>query len=184
MEICPMKLRAPLAALSVLALSACGSSPEENTEAASETATQTPEPVVAVQQFVDTVSASDLYETEAGKLAQAKGTTQAVKDFGAMMVKDHATSTGDLKTAVATNPDLMLAPQLTAEQQTKLDQLKAANGSQFDNLYALQQVAAHEDALGLLKDYSTTGSDEALRGFAGKVVPVVEHHLEAAKKLP
>lgn len=181
-----MKIRSTLAAVSLLALAACNSSAEESAtpDAATEAGTETPSPIVAVQQFVDTVSASDLYETEAGKLAQAKGSSQAVKDFGAMMMKDHAVSTANLKTAVATNPNLMLAPQLTTEQQTKLDQLKAATGVQFDNLYALQQVGAHEDAAELLKDYAMSGSDAALRGFAGKTAPVVEHHLDEARKLP
>lgn len=181
-----MKVRFTLAAVSLLALAACNSSSEESAAPTdvTEAGPETPSPIVAVQQFVDTVSASDLFETEAGRLAEAKGSSQAVKDFGAMMVKDHAVSTTNLKTAVAANPNLMLSPQLTSEQTTKLDQLKAATGSRFDQLYALQQVAAHTDAASLLKDYSLTGGDSALRAFAGKTAPVVEHHLEEARKLP
>ncbi|WEK47795.1 MAG: DUF4142 domain-containing protein [Candidatus Andeanibacterium colombiense] len=180
-----MILRASALTLSLLALMACGSSPGDTaSDANNETSTPAPATTVAVQQFVDTVGASDLYETEAGRLAQHKGSAQAVKDFGAMMVKDHANSTADLKAAVATNPDLMLSPQLTADQQAKLDQLKGASGSAFDDAYAMQQVAAHEDALGLLKDYGTSGTEAALRDFAGKAAPVVAHHLEMARKLP
>lgn len=184
-----MNLRAPLIlplfALSCLTLSACGSSSDETpSDAASDIAIETPAPDVAVQQFVDTVAASDVYETEAGKLAQEKGSSQAVKDFGAMMVKDHATSTAALKAAVAKNPKLMLSPQVTEDQQRKLDQLTAATGTRFDQIYAVQQVGAHETALGLLKDFGTSGTDEPLRDFAGKTAPVVEHHLEEAKKLP
>ena len=181
-----MKVRFTFAAVSLLALAACNSSSEESaaTDEATEAGSETPSPIVAVQQFVDTVSASDLFETEAGKLAEAKGSAQAVKDFGAMMVKDHAVSTTNLKTAVATNPNLMLSPQLTSEQTTKLDQLKAATGSRFDQLYALQQVAAHTEAESLLKGYAMSGTDAALREFAGKTAPVVQHHLEEARKLP
>ena len=180
-----MKFGITLAASSLLALAACGSSSDETpTAAATDVAIETPAPDVAVQQFVDTVAASDVYETEAGKLAQEKGSSQAVKDFGAMMVKDHAASTAALKAAVAKNPKLMLTPQVTSSQQSKLDQLTAATGTRFDQIYSIQQVGAHEDALGLLKDFATSGTDEPLRDFAGKTAPVVEHHLEEAKKVP
>lgn len=184
-----MKLRITLATASLLALAACGSSADESptvaaSDAASAVASETPGPDVAVQQFVDTMAASDVYEIEAGKLAQEKGTSQAVKDFGAMMIKDHTTSSSNLKAAVGKNPKLMLSPQMTSAQQSKLDQLTAATGSRFDQIYSIQQVGAHEEALGLLKDFATSGTDEPLRDFAGKTAPVVEHHLEEAKKLP
>ena len=179
-----MQHRIPLLALSALALSACNSSPGETADQApAQTPSKGSASAVAGQQFVDTVSASDLYETEAGELAKANGGSRAVKDFGAMMVKDHAGSTASLKTAVATNPDLMLTPQLTSDQQAKLDQLKQAKGAAFDDLYAAQQVGAHEEALGLLEDYATSGTDPALREFAGKAAPTVERHLDAARKL-
>jgi putative membrane protein len=184
-----MKFRITLATASLLALAACGSSSDEAptgaaSEAASDTASEIPGPDVAVQQFVDTIAASDMYEIEAGKLAQEKGSSQAVKDFGAMMVKDHTASSSNLKGAVGKNPKLMLSPQLTSAQQTRLDQLTAATGSRFDQIYSIQQVGAHEAALGLLKDFATSGTDEPLRDFAGKTAPVVEHHFEEAKKLP
>ena len=116
-----MQHRIPLLASSALALSACNSSPGETADQApAQTPSKGSASAVAGQQFVDTVSASDLYETEAGELAKANGGSRAVKDFGAMMVKDHAGSTASLKTAVAANPDLMLTPQLTSEQQAKL----------------------------------------------------------------
>lgn len=174
----------PVAAFA-LALAACGSSPSENpSDAATDIALETPAPIAAVQQFVDTVAASDLYESEAGKIAQEKGASQAVKDFGAMMVKDHTASTVALKAAVAEgNTELILTPQLMPEQKTKLEALKSA-GSNFDDLYGLQQVEAHEAALKLLKDYAVSGGDAALREFSGKTAITVEHHLEEAKKLP
>ena len=61
--------------------------------------------------------------------------------------------------------------------------LKQAKGAAFDDLYAAQQVGAHEEALGLLEDYATSGTDPALREFAGKAAPTVERHLDAARKL-
>jgi putative membrane protein len=102
-----------------------------------------------------------------------------------MMVKDHTASTAALKAAVAqAKPDMAIAPTLTPALQTKLDQLKAATGSRFDDLYSLQQVGAHQDALNLLRDYSINGAEPAVRDFATKTAPTVEHHLDEARKLP
>ncbi|MGL1585774.1 DUF4142 domain-containing protein, partial [Vibrio parahaemolyticus] len=38
---------------------------------------------------------------DAGTLAQNKGSSQAVKDFGAMMVKDHSAANDKLKSIAA-----------------------------------------------------------------------------------
>ncbi len=120
----------------------------------------------------------------AGKLAQSKGSAQEVKDFGAMMVKDHATSTSSLKAAIAEGA---AGPRpRPAAHHRAADQARAARsaGSNFDAIYRLQQVGAHQDALNLLKDYAINGGQCHLRGFANKTAPVVEHHLEEAQKLP
>ena len=41
------------------------------------------------QSFYKNLAEGGISEVEAGKLAESKGSSQAVKDFGAMMVKDH-----------------------------------------------------------------------------------------------
>ncbi|WP_188643730.1 DUF4142 domain-containing protein [Tsuneonella deserti] len=135
------------------------------------------------QGFVDQASASDMYEIEAGKLAQQTGKSQAVKDFGAMMVKDHTKSSADLKAAAGKADGVTVAPKLTAKQQSGLDALKSA-GDNFDATYKQQQVAAHEQALSMLQGYAQGGDNGALKEFAAKTAPVVEGHLAQARKLP
>jgi predicted outer membrane protein len=71
---------AALALLVPLALAACG-------------APSTPD-------FVQQVAMSDLYEVDAGKIAAAKGQSDAVKQFGQHMVEAHAQTTAELKGVV------------------------------------------------------------------------------------
>lgn len=181
------------AAAGALTLAACGDADEPAADATATgdamaeqttapTATDTATATTA-QAFVDTASASDLYEIEAGKLAQQMGKSQEVKDFGAMMVKDHTKSSADLKTAAASATGVTVNPQLTPMQQSNLDALKDA-GDNFDTVYAQQQVAAHEMALQLLKDYASGGDTPSLKDFASKTAPVVETHLGHARDLP
>jgi putative membrane protein len=187
-----MKFTFPLAATAALALSACGSSDEP-----APMATETPTGALAeadaaaaatavlptdAQGFVDMASASDLYEVEAGKLAQSMGKSQAVKDFGKMMVDGHTKSTADFKTAAASATGVTVAPRLDPKQQTDLDMLEAS-GDDFDAVYKAQMVTAHTQALGLLRNYAAAGDTASLKDFAGKAVPVVQTHLDHANGL-
>jgi len=136
------------------------------------------------QGFVDNAAASDQFEIESSKLAQTMAKDAAVKDFAAMMVKDHTKSSTELKAAAAkATPAVTVAPKLTSQQQSDLDALKSA-GANFDKLYAQKQVAAHTQALALLQGYAATGDAAPLKDFASKTAPVVSKHLDHAKKLP
>lgn len=135
-------------------------------------------------EFANAVAAIDMFEIESGKLAAAKGTSEAVKGIGAALQTDHKKSSDDLKAAAAkADPAITPAPALTAEQQANLDKLKAASGAEFDRLFGEQQVAAHEKALGVLQAYSAGGDAPALREFATKAATVVQGHLDKAHGL-
>ena len=167
-----------------LALAACSQSDDADTTAEDAAATASATPAApAPQDFVNTVAASDMFEIEAAKLAQEQGTSDKIKAFAAMMIKDHTASSDKLKQAAATIDGVTVAPALTTKQQMDLDTLKDA-GDQFDALYAQRQVAAHNEALTLLQGYADNGTENALKTFASDAVPVVQHHLDEAKQLP
>lgn len=183
-----MKINLTIASALALALAACGSQEDpaepvaDDTTAAAEPAAEMPDPSTP-QGFVDMAASSDMYEIEAGKLAQEQGKSQAVKDFGAMMVKDHTASTDKLKAAVAeAGAGVSVPPAMLPKHQKQLDALRSA-GDNFDTLYAQQQQAAHQEALNLLTDQAQTGTVASLKAFAGEVRPVVEGHLEHAREL-
>jgi putative membrane protein len=138
---------------------------------------------MTAQAFADAAAASDTFELESSRLAQKMGKSAAVKDFAAMMIKDHAKSTADLKAAASkASPAVTPAPKMTAEQQSDLDALKAATGN-FDQVYAQKQVAAHEKALAMLQGYASGGDAASLKDFASKTAPVVSGHLDKARSL-
>ena len=134
--------------------------------------------------FATAIAASDMFEIESGKLAQANGTSEAVKSFGAMLVADHTKSSTELKAAAASaSPAVTVPATLPPEQQAKLDALKAAKGADFDRLFGEQQVAAHQMALDTLRGYAAGGDNEGLKTFAAKTATVVEAHLKQARDL-
>ena len=74
---------------------------------------------------------------------------------------------------------------VTPEQRRMLEELQAAPaGAQFDRLYAEQQVMSHRQAVGAFAAYSQTGSDPAVRDFAGRALPTLQGHLAMAERLP
>jgi putative membrane protein len=134
--------------------------------------------VSPAQRFANDVGASDYYEVEAGKLAQEKAQNQALKDFGRMMVDNHTQSTEKLKAAGAkANPAIVPNPALTAEQETNLAALRAAEGAAFDQAYKAQQIAAHEKALALVQGYAADGDVPELKSFATDAQKVIQEHL-------
>lgn len=45
------------------------------------------------------------------------------------------------------------------------------------------QVSAHRDAVSLFERYAKGGNNNALKDWAGKTLPVLQHHLEMAQAL-
>lgn len=183
-----MKAKLFIGLASALALAACGQSNDADQATvdtqANDLAVAEPmaEPDPATPQgFVEMAASSDMYEIEAGRLAQDMGQDQAIKDFGAQMVEDHTTSSNNLRTAAGEAGVTVPAAMLPRHQQ-QLDALRNA-GTNFDSVYAEQQVQAHQEALSLLQTQAQSGTAGPLQAFAEQTAPVVEGHLEHAREL-
>ena len=182
------------AAIAALSLAACGQKTETNGAAtpAEQAATPdanpaativTPADEASAPVFVEKASASDLFEVEAAKLAQATSKNAEVKKFAAEMVAAHTKSTAALKKAVAdaNQTTLVLVTVLPADLQAKLDDLKKA--ANFDKAYLENQVDAHQSALNLMQRYAQDGDVPAIKAFAAATAPTVQQHYDHAKTL-
>jgi putative membrane protein len=155
---------ASLALLASLALASCG-------------APSTPD-------FAQKVVMSDLYEVTAGKIASEKGQSEEVKQFGQQMVEAHSQTTQKLKGIVqAENIKVDLPIELDSTHKQLIDELNAASAADFDKVYHKQQVRAHKQAVDLFERYAKKGDNAAVKQFAAKMLPTIEEHLGAAKKL-
>lgn len=137
---------------------------------------------VSTDAFVTNAAISDMYEIQAGEIAQKKGQSADVKAFGKMMVADHtALSNGMKPLAVAAGKTLPTG--LDERRKGLIDNLNAAAPAEFDQVYLSQQEAAHSEALTLMKGYADNGDDAGLKDAASKAVPKVQAHLDQVKKL-
>lgn len=182
------------AAIAALSLAACGQKTETKGAAtpAEQAATPDANPAATIATpadeasapvFVEKASASDLFEVEAAKLAQATSKNAEVKKFAADMVAAHTKSTAALKKAVADagQTTLVVVTVLPADLQAKLDDLKKA--ANFDKAYLENQVDAHQSALNLMQRYAQDGDVPAIKAFAAATAPVVQQHYDHAKTL-
>src|ERR1700749_27612 len=78
-------------------------------------------------------------EVEMGKLAADKGGSDAVRDFGNRMVKDHSKANDQLKD-VAANMGVTVPDKVNAKQQSMIDKISAMSGAAFDKAYVKEMV--------------------------------------------
>ena len=136
------------------------------------------------QLFANAAAASDAFEIATSNLALTASSSTAIKKFAQKMIEAHTDSTAKLKTASsAATPAITPDPTLTAEQQAKLDALKATSGKAFDQAYIAAQAEGHQKTLDALQSYASTGDVPELKSFASTLVPIVAAHLNMAKGL-
>jgi putative membrane protein len=133
--------------------------------------------------FVKEVAISDMFEIQSNKLAEDKGNASE-KAFATQMVTDHTKTSTELKGLISGGKDKEALPTaLDSSHQSKLDKLKGENGKDFSSDFNSMQVSAHKDAVSLFERYAKGGDTPALKDWAGKTLPALQHHLDMAEKL-
>jgi putative membrane protein len=139
-------------------------------------------------QIAHIVVTANQVDIDAGKLAESKGSSKEVKDFGRQMVTDHS---GVNKQAEALVTKLNVKPEdnpnsesLKKGGEENLKNLKALNGAAFDKAYIDHEVAYHEQVLDAIdKVLVPNAKNEELKGLIVKVRPAFVAHLDHAKMI-
>lgn len=134
------------------------------------------------ESFAKEAAEGGMAEVKLGQLAQEKGTSQAVKDFGQRMVMDHNKANDQLK-AVASQTNITLPDQPSAKEQRTYDRLKNLSGKAFDRAYARAMVRDHEHDVAAFRREAKHGQNTAIKSFASQTLPTLEQHLTLARKM-
>ncbi|MFZ5721226.1 MAG: DUF4142 domain-containing protein [Pseudomonadota bacterium] len=132
--------------------------------------------------FVSNATESNVYEIEAGKIAQQKAQSAEVKAFGQQMVTDHTAMLNEMR-PIITQAGFTPPDELDERRKGMLDNLRAASAAEFDRVYLDQQEAAHEEALTLMRGYGENGDNAALKDAAAKAAPKIQAHLDRVNQL-
>lgn len=143
------------------------------------------------RQFAIQMSKHNAAEVELGKLAQQKGMHADVRQFGAMMVRDHTAKLEQLKQAVALH-SVELNMELPDESEELMQKLQGLSGAEFDREYAQAMVDAHQEMKAMVEGRindaermttSKSALELAVDQWAEKGLPGTEKHLMAAQQL-
>ena len=139
-------------------------------------------------QIAHIVVTANQVDIDAGRLAESKGASKEVKDFGKQMVTDH---TGVNQQAAALVKKLNVTPEdnptsqsLKAGGADNVKKLEGLKGADFDKAYIAHEVAYHQQVLEAIDNTLVPNAKNAeLKGLIVKVRPAFVGHLEHAKQI-
>jgi putative membrane protein len=132
--------------------------------------------------FAKNAAAGGMAEVKLGQLAQEKGSSDAVKEFGRRMEADHSKADDQLKD-VASKTKITLPTDIDRKDQATYDRLSKLSGAAFDRAYARDMVADHRNDIADFKKEADTGTNPDLKNFASQTLPTLEDHLKLAREM-
>ncbi len=133
--------------------------------------------------FIKEAAKGGMMEVKLGKLAVQNAASDQVKRFGQRMVDDHSKANDELKT-IAKGKNVEL-PKEDDDKEAKdmSDKLSKLKGDAFDKAYITHMVADHEKDVAAFETEAKDGTDDEVKAFASKTLPVLKDHLSQAKKI-
>jgi putative membrane protein len=121
-------------------------------------------------------------EVQLGEMGQKKATSQRVKDFSAMMVRDHSEANNKVK-SLASQKNVVLPTAVSDENQKKIDGLSKKSGNNFDRDFMEAMVNDHQSTIDLFESAMKNTKDPDVNSFADKTLPTLKMHLDSAKSV-
>jgi putative membrane protein len=152
----------------------------------------TPSPFAHARALTDATivaifDAANTADMETGALGAMKGSTKAVRDFGAMLVRDHTTvrqQGRDLAKKLGVTPTPPKDDASAAAHATAMKQLRALSGSAFDHAFLQHEVAYHKAVIDAIQTTLLPAIKNAeLKDLVVKVAPAFQAHMQAAENL-
>lgn len=170
----------------VLATAACSDNKDDTNATATDTAamdtTATAAPTDHAAQFLTDAIMADNAEIKAGQAAQDMGSTQAVKDFGKMLVDDHTKAKEQAaQVAMAMNVPVPDGTPPGAEDELKM--ATGMKGSGFDKDFLAMMVKDHQAAIDKFQQEADSSDPAQVTDLAKQSLPTLKKHLQTAQSL-
>ena len=174
-----------LSAATSLALAANLLLPTISTSAAQTPATSAPGAPLGPSDayFVSQTSLGTPFQVDSGRVAEAKGTTLAIRSYAKLTVSSHIAVNnallGILKNKAPAPPPTLLK----AAYATMVSTLQHESGRTLDADYIRGQVNYQKANADLYQYEISSGTDPDLKAFAQETLPKIQDHLARALKL-
>ncbi len=129
--------------------------------------------------------AANTWDIETGKIAERKGSTKEVREFGAMLAHDHAVvrqQGRDLAKKLKVTPTPPKNFGMAKDHDAAVKKLNGLSGKAFDRAFLEHEVAYHKAVI----DAVTTTllpslSNQEAKDLVTKIAPAFKAHMDAAQ---
>jgi putative membrane protein len=122
-----------------------------------------------------------------GRLAETKGTSADVKNYGKLMVAEHhlvRQQGQQLAKKLNVTPQAPSGDQSEAQNKTEQDSLNAMpKGKAWDKAYIDYEVTYHQQLLQTATKALDAAQNQELKDLIKKAAPIVQKHLDRAKQI-
>ena len=134
--------------------------------------------------ILDQASMSD---SARGKLAETKGTSADVRNFGKLMMGEHHMLRAEgqaLVKKLGVTPTAPAGDSSEAQAKTEMDSLNAMpKGKAWDKAYIDYEVGYHQAVLETATKALGAAQNQELKDLIQKAAPVIQHHLDRAQQI-
>jgi len=131
--------------------------------------------------------AANTWDVQTGELAESRGSSKAVRDFGAMLARDHKAvrqQGRDLAAKLHVTPTPPKDFALARTHTDAMRKLRGLHGKAFDSAFLENEVAFHQAVLDAVSNTLLPATKNAeLKDLEQKVAPAFAAHRDAAKNL-
>jgi putative membrane protein len=134
--------------------------------------------LAADSNFIQLAGSLGLLQVKLGKLAEEKGSSPAVREFGKKMIADYSKVNEEL--AAGAKQAAYPAPIMLRQHQQILERFVRTGRSSFDKKYMAEMVSEHGEAARLFRQEAESGRVASLKQVASQMLPTVQQHLTLA----
>jgi putative membrane protein len=131
--------------------------------------------------------AANTADMETGALAEKQGSSREVRDFGAMLVRDHNAvrqQGRDLAKKLGVTPTPPKDDQSAKDHAAVMERLRSLQGAEFDRAFLQHEQAFHKAVIDAIQSTLLPAIDNAeLKALVVKVAPAFEAHRKMAQEL-
>ena len=130
--------------------------------------------------------AANTWDIETGQLAEKKGTTKDVREFGAMLAHDHTMvrqQGRDLAKKLGVTPTPPKDFALAKDHEAAMKELRAAKGKEFDRAFLQHEVNFHKAVIDAVNQTLLPAiQNEQLKDLVTRIAPAFQAHMMAAQQ--
>lgn len=120
-------------------------------------------------------------EVTLGRIIENRGASPQVRDFGAMLVRDHSNGLAQAQ-QIASRLRLRIPATLAPEARREQFVLRRLSGRAFDREVRRYMINDHLKDIAKFRAQAHSG-DRATSGYAAATVPIMQHHLSVARSI-